>query len=224
MPFDPERIAVFAVFMLVLLLSLSWHESAHAWMADRLGDYTARYMGRVSLNPLVHIDIIGTIVFPAINFFWGVPLLGWAKPTPVNPLHLRDKRYGQLRVAAAGPISNCILAVIFIIADKALVILSPLFSTNVLTPMFLFFQLAIYLNIGLAVFNLIPIPPLDGSHILEALLPYEAAQKFQGIQRYGGILLMLMVFTPVFSIIYSPVLIFLRYLFYWFNLPMPVRW
>jgi Zn-dependent protease len=213
----------FGIFMLVLLLSLSWHESAHAWMADRLGDYTARLMGRVSLNPLVHIDILGTIIFPAISFFTGAPLLGWAKPTPVNPLHLRDKRYGELRVAAAGPVSNFILATLFIIAYKIVVVLlkngvGSNLTGGVLEPLFLLFQQAIFLNVGLAIFNLIPIPPLDGSHILEALLPYEAAQKFQAIQRYGGILLMLLVFTPVLSIIFTPVFGLLSYFLNWFIL------
>lgn len=217
------NIGHFGIFMLVLLLSLSWHESAHAWMADRLGDYTARYMGRVSLNPLVHIDIIGTILFPAISFFTGAPLLGWAKPTPVNPLHLRDKKYGQLRVAAAGPISNCILGMIFVIAYKIVVVLlrsgvGTNFFGGALEPLFLFFQQAIFMNVALAIFNLIPIPPLDGSHILEALLPYELAQKFEAVQRFGGILLMLLVFTPVLSLIFSPVFVLLNYFLRWFIL------
>lgn len=207
--------------MLVLLLSLSWHESAHAWVADRLGDYTARYMGRVSLNPLVHIDILGTLLFPAISFFTGAPLLGWAKPTPVNPLHLRDKRYGELKVAAAGPISNCILAVIFVLILKVVIVLlglgfAPNAGGNILDPVFLFLKQAIFLNVGLAVFNLIPIPPLDGSHILAAILPYEAAQKFESLQRYGGILLMVLVFTPALSIIFSPVFVLVNYFLNWF--------
>ncbi len=207
--------------MLVLLLSLSWHESAHAWTADRLGDYTARYMGRVSLNPLVHIDILGTLLFPAISFFTGAPLLGWAKPTPVNPLHLRDKKYGELKVAAAGPLSNCILAVFFILLLKIVVVLlsngfAPRTGANVLEPIFLFLKQAIFLNVGLAIFNLIPIPPLDGSHILAAILPYEAAQKFESVQRYGGILLMVLVFTPVLGIIFSPVFGLLNYFLQWF--------
>jgi Zn-dependent protease len=219
----PGNIAQFGIFMLVLLLSLSWHESAHAWMADRLGDYTARYLGRVSLNPLVHIDILGTIIFPAISFFTGAPLLGWAKPTPINPLHLRDKRYGELRVAAAGPISNCILAAIFIVAYKIVVVfLKNGFGQNLLggmlEPIFILFQQAIFLNVGLAIFNLIPIPPLDGSHILEALLPYEAAQKFANFQRYGGILLMLLVFTPALSIVFNPIIKLLSLFLNWFIL------
>lgn len=220
MAFD---IGNFGIFMLVLLLSLSWHESAHAWMADYLGDYTARYLGRVSLNPLVHIDVLGTLLFPTISFFTHAPLLGWAKPTPVNPLHLRDKRYGQLKVAVAGPLSNCILAVIFIAAYKIVVVVlkSGLWSSSgggFLEPLFLFFQQAIFLNVGLAIFNLIPIPPLDGSHILEAVLPYELAQKYETVQRYGGILLMVLVFTPLLGIMFSPVFGLLQYFLRWFIL------
>lgn len=219
----PGNIGHFAIFMLVLLLSLSWHESAHAWMADRLGDYTARYMGRVSLNPLVHIDLIGTLLFPAISFFTGAPLLGWAKPTPVNPMHLRDKRYGGLKVAAAGPISNCILALIFIFVYKGVVVFLKSgaggnLAGNFLEPLFLFFQQAIFLNVALAIFNLIPIPPLDGSHILEAILPYEMAQKFQSLQRFGGIILILLVITPVLGLIFSPIFGALSYFLQWFIL------
>jgi Zn-dependent protease len=210
----------YGIFMVVLLLSLSWHESAHAWMADRLGDYTARYMGRVSLNPLVHIDLIGTLLFPTIAYFTGAPLLGWAKPTPVNPLHLRDKRYGGLKVAAAGPISNCILGAIFIILFKVVVVFvkngGETTPSARIEPTFLFFQQAIFLNVALAVFNLIPIPPLDGSHILEALLPYEAAQKFEGLQRWGGLLLMVMVFTGIFGVIFTPIFGVLRLFLQWF--------
>lgn len=219
----PGNIGEFGIFMLVLLLSLSWHESAHAWMADRLGDYTARYMGRVSLNPIVHIDVIGTLLFPAISFFTGAPLLGWAKPTPVNPLHFRDKKYGELKVAAAGPFSNCILAIIFILLFKVFVMFvrseaGSNIGGNLFEPLRFFFIQAIRLNVALAIFNLIPIPPLDGSHILEAILPYEMAQRFQSMQRFGGIILMLLVFTPVLGMIFSPVFGALSYFLQWFIL------
>ncbi|MDD5543305.1 MAG: site-2 protease family protein [Acidobacteriia bacterium] len=215
-----QNLGEYGIFMLVLLLSLSWHESAHAWMADRLGDYTARYMGRVSLNPLVHIDLIGTLLFPTISFFTGAPLLGWAKPTPVNPLHLRDKRYGNLKVAAAGPLSNCLLGLIFIILFKIVVLFVRGGGDAALgryaEPLFVFFQQAIFLNVALAVFNLIPIPPLDGSHILEAILPYEAAQKFEGFQRWGSLLLIFLVFTPIFGMIFMPVFGLVRAFLQWF--------
>ena len=164
---------------IVLLFSLTVHESAHAWTADWLGDPTARTLGRVSLNPLVHADPIGTVLFPLIAFATGAPLIGWAKPVPVNVGRLRHTRRDYMVVAAAGPVSNLALA---LVADLVLFALpvSPVSKT---------FGQAVQINVWLAVFNLMPIPPLDGGNILAGLLPPPLARGFDRLRPYGFLLL-----------------------------------
>src|SRR5436309_8260314 len=157
----PEHIALGLTTYVVLLFSLSVHESAHGWMAWKLGDETAMRLGRVSLNPIVHIDPIGTLLFPLIQIFTSVPLLGWAKPTPYNPANFRrdvTMRKGHMLVAAAGPVSNLLLGFVFAVALILLVRRGFIqtdhdFLYNILV-------LGVGLNVMLAVFNFIPIPPL----------------------------------------------------------------
>jgi len=189
----------------VLLFSLTVHEMAHAWTADRLGDPTARLLGRVSLNPLVHADPIGTIVFPLIAMVSGAPLLGWAKPVPVNARHFKNPRRDFVLVAAAGPTSNLLMA---FTAALLLMILpvSPqtLGETNVTVPLAAILSLAIQLNVLLAVFNMIPIPPLDGGNVLAGLLPVPLAITFNRIRPYGFILLYALILTNGFDYIVVP--------------------
>jgi len=203
----PQHIALGLTTYVVLLFSLSFHESAHAWMAWRLGDDTAKNLGRVSLNPIVHIDPIGTLLFPLIQIFTNVPLLGWAKPTPYNPANFRrdvTMRKGHMLVAAAGPVSNFLLALIFT------GILFVLIKAHVVESQedFLLHLLAlgIELNVLLAVFNLIPIPPLDGSKVASFGLPGDVGEQYDRIVGpYGFLILMLLLMSGAFGYVVYPV-------------------
>jgi len=172
--------------MIAFLFAISVHESAHAWTASRCGDPTARMLGRVSLNPIRHIDLFGTIILPLIAAISGIPLLGWAKPTPVDPRNFRRPVFDDILTSVAGPVSN------FVVATGALLVLGciALSSTtghsvvdavqdgysaglpdSAFTPIAMLFYELMLINIVLAVFNLIPVPPLDGSHVLRHFLP-----------------------------------------------------
>ena len=212
----PQHIALGLTTYVVLLFSLSFHESAHAWMAWRLGDDTAKNLGRVSLNPIVHIDPIGTLLFPLIQIFTNVPLLGWAKPTPYNPANFRrdvSMRKGHMLVAAAGPVSNFLLALIFtgillVIIKLGLVDSEQDFLLHLMT-------LGIELNVLLAVFNLIPIPPLDGSKVASFGLPGDLGERYDRIVGpYGFMILMLLLISGAFGYVVYPVQQFIVGLLY----------
>lgn len=204
----------------VLLFSLSIHEASHAWTADYFGDYTARYLGRVTLNPLAHMDPIGTVLFPLLQFFTSLPLIGWAKPVPVNAVHLKNPRRDQIFISLAGPGSNLLAATGFFIVlmilkwtyPKASFLISMMAilgkvpeDKSVLAPILgiLFFGLVI--NLALALFNFIPIPPLDGHWVLYGLLPYNAAQVLERVGSYGFILLYALMFLGAFQFIFIPI-------------------
>ena len=196
---------VFIQFI-VLLFSLTVHETAHAFTADRLGDPTARLLGRISLNPAVHADPIGTILFPLLAMITNVPLIGWAKPVPVNVGRLRNGRRDYVLVAAAGPASNLVLAVAAGLALRLLTV-SPvtLGEPNVSVPLATFFYRALYINVLLAVFNMIPIPPLDGGNVLGGLLPFEWGRRFDALVRpYGFLLLYALILTGGFNYLVIP--------------------
>lgn len=199
-------IAQIAIAFIVLLFALTVHESAHAWTADRLGDPTARLLGRVSLNPIVHADPIGTILFPLLAMVANIPLIGWAKPVPVNPRQLGHPRGDYVLVAAAGPASNLLLAV----AAAMLLRLWPvspvtLGEPNVTVPIATLLSNAMYINVLLAVFNLIPIPPLDGGNVLSGLLPRHIAYHYDSFVRpYGFILLYVLMLTGALDDIIVP--------------------
>ena len=192
---DINAAQIFIAFV-VLLFSLTVHEMAHAWTADRLGDPTARLLGRVSLNPIVHADLIGTVIFPLAAMVSGVPLIGWAKPVPVNTRQLRRPRRDYMLVAAAGPASNVVMA----IAAAALLRIVPvspvtLGEPNVSAPLAALLGQGLRLNVLLAVFNMIPIPPLDGGRVLTGLLPLELARRFARIEPFGFLILLLLLMS-----------------------------
>jgi Zn-dependent protease len=208
---------------IVLLLSLSVHESAHAFTADVLGDPTARYLGRVSLNPMVHADPIGTILFPIIGMFSGV-MFGWAKPVPVNLNRLRNPKRDHMLVAAAGPASNLLMAAGLFVCLMIVKASSPEGASlvrhvaasvvygnmphgnEVLTPLTMVAFYGVWINIILAVFNLIPVAPLDGAAVLSGLLPSSAGAVLNHLQSYGFVILLLLLFTGIPAQLYTPVL------------------
>jgi Zn-dependent protease len=194
--------------LVVLFFSLSVHESAHAWAADRLGDPTGRLLGRISLNPLVHVDLIGTVLFPLIGFLAGGVIFGWAKPVPVNVSNLKDSRKSHIYVSAAGPLSNVLIALVCLVALKGLNLSvgQAALSGSLLEPLVLLFQAGLVLNIILAVFNMIPVPPLDGSWILEGVLPAQLGRIFTLIRPYGFLLLILLFYSGIIGKIIRPVL------------------
>lgn len=189
---------------LVLLLSLTVHEAAHAWTAERLGDPTARMLGRVSLNPAVHIDPIGTLLFPAVALFSGLPVIGWAKPVPVNLRNLPRARRDFLVVAAAGPASNLLLAGVGAVVWR-LIAPSAIGPGWEPSPLLLFVLLLVNINVLLAVFNMLPVPPLDGGNVLAGVLPESAAQQFDRLRPYGFLLLYALLLTGAFRVLVWPV-------------------
>jgi Zn-dependent protease len=194
---------VFIEFV-VLLFSLTVHEAAHALTADRLGDPTARLLGRVSLNPAVHVDPIGTILFPLIGMISGAPVLGWAKPVPVNVTRLHGNwRQKYMLIAAAGPASNLVLAIAGAIVLH-LVPVSGDFAEATLAPLATFLFTLVQLNVVLAVFNMIPLPPLDGGNVLAGVLRGPVAEMFERIRPYGFLILYLLLFSGVLSTIIFP--------------------
>lgn len=191
--------------VVLLFFSLSLHESAHAWVADRCGDPTGRMLGRVTLNPLPHVDPIGTIIFPVLGFLVGGLVFGWAKPVPVNTANLRNRR-DHILVSAAGPASNLLAAAVCLVGIK--LVRGPgimEFLPAVGEPLGAVFHFGLFLNVILAVFNLMPIPPLDGGWILEGLLPRWLSPLFEFVRPYGFLLLIMLLYSGVFRTVLGPV-------------------
>ena len=213
----PDRIAHGITYFVVLLFSLSFHESAHAWMASRMGDNTARDLGRVSLNPVVHIDLLGTVLIPLIQIFGpgGIPLMGWAKPTPVQSRNFRagELAKAQILVAGAGPVSNLILAIVFTAALFVAVRLG--LSQDSEEPVLKLLSTGVLINLALAVFNLLPLPPLDGSHVASWGLPRPLAEAYDRVMgAYGQYILLILFVTGVLSWITTPLIVFLQTILY----------
>jgi len=179
---------------LILIVSLSVHEAAHAWTADRLGDPTAGLLGRLTLNPWMHIDLIGTVVFPLLALYSGLPVIGWAKPVPVNGQNLRSPRRDFAVVALAGPVSNLMLAVGF----AAIISLAAANTYGTLGDL-------VRINVLLAVFNMIPIPPLDGGNVLAGFVPESFAKALDGLRQWGFVVLYLLMFFRVLDAFVWPI-------------------
>jgi len=199
----PVSLALFAI----LIASLSIHEAAHAWTANQLGDPTARLLGRMTLNPIPHIDPIGTLLLPAVAIFTGLPLIGWARPVPVSFQHLEHPRRDFMYIAAAGPVSNVLQALI-LAAVAWLMYPGGMESADGLLPVLLI--LGVRLNILLALFNLIPVPPLDGGNVIGGLLPERLAMSYDRIVRpFGFLILYGLLLTGVFAAVVLPPAYFL---------------
>jgi Zn-dependent protease len=225
---DPAHLIIAIFEFAVLLFSLSLHEAAHAWMANRLGDPTARMLGRITLNPIKHIDPLGTIILPAIMLFLSPGFLfGWAKPTPVSPRNFKNIRRDDILTTIAGPGSNLLAAlgatlvllvlshtsangaaiVHFVASTGDLGVLTA--SGSLLIPIVGLFYIVILLNLFLAVFNLLPLPPLDGSHVFRHLLPYNALRVYDRLGMIS-LLLIFLIGGRVVGFFVSPLLFLLR--------------
>lgn len=198
------EIISFKIFLyLIIILSAVFHEYAHSLMAYKLGDTTAKDSGRLTLNPLVHLDLWGTVIIPLFLLFTSGIFIGWAKPVPYNPYNLRDQKYGSLKVALAGPGANLLLAIILGLPLRFLSLENLTLSSNFLSFLF-YLKFIVYINIFLALFNLIPFPPLDGSKIFFTLFPsslkYFLEMGFLGI--FLALILAFFILSPIANLLF----------------------
>lgn len=212
---DQNILYTIAIFVIPLTIAIVLHEIAHGWVANFFGDPTAKKRGRLTLNPVKHIDPIGTVALPTFLAVAGAPIFGWAKPVPVRPRRLRNPRFHMMLVAFAGPGMNLILGLIGT-AGVAVALASGLGPESSFAGQFLLANLFnfVLINIFLALFNLLPIPPFDGAHIVEGLLPRSIAQHYRKLRRYGFTLLIILIVilpmifpgsNPIASIVVPPV-------------------
>jgi Zn-dependent protease len=215
------------IYMVVLIFAISAHEMAHAWMSYRFGDDTARLLGRITLNPVAHVDPIGTLLIPIVAFIFAhlggplaaIPLIGWGKPTPVNPLRWRNKNLANVMVSAAGIMANLTIAIVAFIIFKVLLATGTLglfdngtMSADLATPLRMFLLFSLIMNVSLAVFNLLPFPPLDGSKILQTFLPESMQPILTTLEQYGFLILMAFLYMGFFSKIFDPIYDFVMYM------------
>ena len=201
------------IIFAVLLFSLTVHESAHAWTAAKFGDPTAQRLGRISLNPAVHVDPVGTVLLPLVAFTTGAPIIGWAKPVPVDARNLARPRQDFLFIAAAGPASNLVLATMASVVMR-IVPVSPVdFGVGPAVPVWTIAAMVFELNLLLAVFNMLPVPPLDGGNVLAGLLPAGLARAYDRVlRRWGFLVLYGLLLTGALSYLIEPPYLFLSWL------------
>ena len=224
--FGLQIIGDLLIYMLVWLFAVSAHEAGHAWMSWKFGDDTAYRLGRVTLNPIPHIDPIGTLLLPIIGFFMnysgsgvGIPLIMWGKPTPVNPLNWRRKDLANVMVSGAGIAANIIIAIAATLIIKILIVTGVFTVANIqgtlLEPLFMVLKSTIYINVGLAIFNLLPLPPLDGSKILQTFLPASFEPYFELLETYGFLILLVLMQMGILRIIILPLNNFVLSILFW---------
>lgn len=223
-------ITVFSI--IVLILSIIIHEYSHALMAYKLGDDTAKSLGRLTLNPLPHIDPVGSVLLPLFFVFSGSNfMVAWAKPVPYNPNKIKDKKYGDLKVAIAGPLSNFAVAIFFGLVTRLLPLsqlskinllssflmgdfssLAVLISNDIISSIFILSLLFCFYNLLLGIFNLLPIPPLDGSKVIANFLPEKLRYKLFSIEGYGIFIILILAFLGFFQLLFRPILFSLLFL------------
>lgn len=222
--------ALIFFFIAVVIFSAIIHEYAHGWVAYKLGDNTAQAAGRLTLNPIPHLDPVGSVLLPLLLVFSGSPfVLGWAKPVPYNPYNLRDPKYGDLKVALGGPISNFIIAILFGLLARFMAV-SPLLKINLINNLlggdfgfvlsqmsgsltvsvFVMAVVVCFINLILMFFNLIPIPPLDGSKVLMTFLPPDWQIKFRQIEPWGIFIVLAFLFLGLVDLIFYPLFFLFR--------------
>jgi Zn-dependent protease len=207
----------FAVWVLPVLFAITLHEVAHGWVAKLLGDKTAERLGRLSLNPLKHVDPVGTIILPGLLLMFGGFIFGWAKPVPVDWGKLRHPKRDVGLVAVAGPLANLLMVVFWIAVSKLAIILA---MASISRPLIYMAAAGIYINLMLMLINLVPLPPLDGGRIMTSLLPAPLAAYYAQIERYGLIIMLILIATPALSMLLGPALNYLlSYSLYSANIP-----
>jgi len=204
-----STIQILSVYILPILFAITIHEVAHGWVANKLGDKTAYFLGRITLNPFKHIDLIGTVLVPILFMLFGGMMFGWARAVPVNFANLKHLRRDVVLVSLAGPFSNFIMALLWGLVAKAGLLLQGYYPWFWLNALVFMGQAGIQINLVFMVLNLIPIPPLDGGKVFLAILPRKLAMKFARVEPYGFIILIVLLSTRILNYVIYPLVIFL---------------